>query len=142
MDKPSKEELLASISPDMRLTKIFFKRTYGYEISFPGFSEQAVAALEAAGCARAREYYDTWVREYETARAAEMKEVGKWYLKECERQWERQQKNLMKERGDQIRGWNLQDLTENELTELCERLLADGVIESPEQFVMAVLHGQ
>ena len=137
MDKPSKEELLASISPDMKLTQNFFKRTYGYELSFPGFSEEAIAKLEAAGCSRAREHYDTCVKEYEAEQAAVMKEVGEWYRQECKKQWEAKRK-----RGDQVRRWNLQDLTEQELTELCRRLLSDGVIESPEQFAMAVLPGQ
>lgn len=137
MDAPSKGELLASISPEMKLTKNFFKRTYGYELSFPGFSEQAIAALEAAGCSMAREHYNTWVREYEAEQAAVMKEVGKWYRKECEKQWEAKGR-----RGDQVRRWNLQDLTEQELTELCLTLLKEGVIGSPEEFAMAVLPDQ
>ena len=99
MDKPSKEELLAGISPDMKLTKNFFKRAYGYEISFPGFSEQAIAALEAAGCTKAREHYERWVNEYETARAAEMKEVGKLYRGECEKQWQK----IIRKVGDERR---------------------------------------
>ena len=60
---PSKDELLNSIRPDMRLTKDFFRRVYGYEISYPGFAEEAISALEAAGCTRAREHYEIWVGE-------------------------------------------------------------------------------
>lgn len=60
----SEEELLSCIAPGMRLTKDFFKRIYGYEISCPGFSGQAIAALEAAGCSKARQYYEEWVREW------------------------------------------------------------------------------
>ena len=37
----SREELLASIRPGMELTKNFFLRIYGYELSFPGFAEVA-----------------------------------------------------------------------------------------------------
>ncbi|MEJ8760608.1 hypothetical protein [Enterocloster sp. HCN-30185] len=37
----SREELLQSIRPDMRLDKCFFLRIYGYELTGPGFSEVA-----------------------------------------------------------------------------------------------------
>ena len=84
-----KEELLSNINPDMKLTKDFFKRIYGYEISFPGFAEQAIIALEAAGCSHAREYYISWVSEYETKRNAELREVAHWYRLQCEKEWEK-----------------------------------------------------
>lgn len=74
----SREELLNSINPTMRLTKDFFKRIYGYEITWPGFAGQAIAKLEAAGCSRAREYYEDWVSKFEADRNAMMKSVAKW----------------------------------------------------------------
>lgn len=37
----SREELLQSIGPDMRLDKWFFLRIYGYELTWPGFAEAA-----------------------------------------------------------------------------------------------------
>lgn len=90
---PSREALLALIRPDMKsIPKEFFKRIYAFELSYPGFSEQAIDALEKAGCSRARKYYEDWVAEYEAAYKAEMKEVAKWYKKECEKQWEKRQK--------------------------------------------------
>ena len=58
----------------------------------PGFSEQAIAALEQAGCSKARQYYENWVAEYEAAYNAEMKEVAHWYRLECEKQWEKRRK--------------------------------------------------
>ena len=63
----------------MRLTKDFFKLIYGYEISWPGFADQAVVALEAAGCSYARKYYDDWVAAYEKEYNAMMKNVAAWY---------------------------------------------------------------
>ena len=89
---PSKDELLNSIRPDMRLTKDFFRRVYGYEISYPGFAEEAISALEAAGCTRAREHYEIWVGEYESKHDAQMKEVSVWYVQESKRQWENRKK--------------------------------------------------
>ena len=89
---PSKEELLASIRPDMKLTWDFFKRIYGYSLYEPEFAERALIALEAVGCSRARDYYKTWVNKYEAEQAAEMKKVVAWHLEECKRQWEKRQK--------------------------------------------------
>ena len=42
----SREELLQSIRPDMKLSKAFFMRIYGYEITWPGFAEVALQRLE------------------------------------------------------------------------------------------------
>ena len=89
---PNRESLLALIQPDMKLTKEFLKRIYAFEISYPGFSEQAIAALEAAGCSKARQYYENWVAEYEAAYNAEMKEAAHWYRLECEKQCEKRRK--------------------------------------------------
>ena len=76
---PNKDALLALIRPDMKLTKEFLKRIYAFEISYPGFADQAIAALEKAGCGRAREYYNHWVTEYEDKHREEMKQVAQWY---------------------------------------------------------------
>ena len=113
---PSKEELLASIRPDMKLTKNFFKRIYGYEISWPGFADRAIVALEAAGCSRARGYYETWVSEYEAERNAEMKKVAAWYVEECKKQWEKRQKE-----GE---GKRLEEMSNRELLTLLRNLNA------------------
>lgn len=102
---PSKEGLLASIRPGMRLTKDFLKRIYGYEISCPGFSEQAIAALEEAGCSRAGECYADWVREFEAAYNAEMKPVAAWFRRECEQEWERRQKGS-EGNGNTVGDWH------------------------------------
>lgn len=79
---PCKEELLESIKPGMKLTKDFFKRIYGYEISFPGFADKAIAALEVAGCSHARQYFDDLVAAYEEEHNAMMKSVAEWYKKQ------------------------------------------------------------
>lgn len=90
--EPSEEELLASIRPDMKLTKSLLKRIYGYSVTNPSFSDKAISALEAVGCSKARAYYEDWVAEYQAARNKEMKEVARWYRKECEKEFERMKK--------------------------------------------------
>lgn len=88
----SREQLLHSISPDMKLIKGFFRRIYGYELSSPGFREQAISALEAAGCTMARTYYNDIIGEYQKAREESLKPVAAAYLKECDQKWEQGQK--------------------------------------------------
>ena len=116
---PSKEELLASIKPDMKhLTKGFFKRMYGYEISYPGFADKAITALEAAGCSKARAYYESWVNEYEASHNAGLKEAAHWYVAECEREWKKRQ-----EEGEERRRQNImQDLHQRSDRELLSLL--------------------
>lgn len=103
---PSREALLAFIRPDMEsIPKEFFKRVYAFELSYPGFSEQAIAALEDAGCGRARQYYEDWVAEYEAAHNAAMEEVARWYVAECEREWRKRQKEDGKS-GNTVGDWH------------------------------------
>lgn len=115
---PSKEELLASIKPDMVLTKRFIKRIYGYGVTDASFPDRAIAALEAAGCSKARQYYESWVNEYEAAHNAELKEVAHWYRLECEREWKKGQKE-----GEERRKQNIiQDLHQRSDRELLSLL--------------------
>ena len=87
----SREELLQSIRPDMRLNKAFFMRVYGYEITWPGFAEVALQRLEEIGCSKAREYYGGFVAEYEAQDAVEMKEAGKWYAEQIQKKEEKRE---------------------------------------------------
>lgn len=102
---PSKEELLASINPDMVLKKSFFKRVYGYGVTDASFPDKAIAALEDAGCGRARQYYNDWVAEYKAKRDAELKRVAYWYVAECEREWRKRQKEDGKS-GNTVGDWH------------------------------------
>lgn len=79
----SREELLQSIQPGMKLDKAFFLKIYGYEITWPGFADTAIKALENAGCSKARDYYDSIVSEYEKGYREQIRKAGKWYLDKC-----------------------------------------------------------
>jgi len=96
----SRERLLQCISPDMKLTKGFFRKIYGYELSPPGFREQAINALEAAGCTMARVYYNDVIGEYRKAREESLKPVAAAYLKECDQKWEQKQKRGEEQRRE------------------------------------------
>ena len=118
---PNRESLLALIQPGMKLTKEFLKRIYAFEISYPGFSEEAITALEGIGCVRAREHYTSWVKEYESKRDAELKEVAHWYRLECEKQWGKRRKEG-EERRRQEKMLNLQQMSNRDLIALLENL--------------------
>lgn len=95
---PNRESLSILVQPDMKLTKEFLKRIYAFDMDYPGFSEEAIAALESVGCVRAREHYTAWVQEYESKRDTELKEAAHWYRLECEKQWEKKQKGSEEQR--------------------------------------------
>ena len=100
----SREELLQSINPEMKLDRAFFMKVYGYEISFPGFAEIAIKALEDAGCSKAREYYTLLVDEYERKKREDLYPVAVEYVKKLEMQWEKKVKRsdkLSKEKKKQ-----------------------------------------
>lgn len=84
-DQVSKKGLLDSFEPNMRLYRSLFMKIYGYELTWPGFAEDALTRLEILGCSRAREYYTRAVAEYEHKHEKEMINVAKWYRKELER---------------------------------------------------------
>lgn len=107
---PTKENLLSDIKPDMRLTMDFFKKVYGYELSYPGFAEQAINALEAVGCSHARQYYEDWTADYEKQQKAVLEPVAEWYRRQCEEQW-----------ANRLRGGELQRTLQNDL-----RLMSDS----------------
>lgn len=84
----SREELLSSIRPDMKLNRAFFLRIYGYEITWPGFADTALESLKAAGCSKATEYYQKVVGEYEEAHQREVKEAVRQFMKSQEKRGE------------------------------------------------------
>lgn len=75
----SREELMNSIQPGMRLDRNFFLKVYGYELTYPGFAELALAKLEQAGCSLARGYYDGVVGEWRYYHEKVMNNVAEWY---------------------------------------------------------------
>lgn len=110
----SSEMLIQSINPAMHLTKNFFLRIYGYEISRPGFAEQAMSTLAAAGCSRAREYYNQVTQDYGKKHEEELKGV----VQECATEDEK-----MEQKGSEEQ--RLREMSSQELLELL-RNSADG----------------
>lgn len=84
-EQPSRRSLLDSFKPNKKLHKSLFMKIYGYELTWPGFAEDALTRLEILGCSRAREYYTCAVAEYEHEHEKEMISVAEWYRKQLER---------------------------------------------------------
>ena len=66
----------------MRLDKNFFLKIYGYELTWPGFAEVALAKLQGAGCKKARNYYTCIVVEQQYNDESVLKNVAEWYVKQ------------------------------------------------------------
>lgn len=110
----SKEELIAMIKPDMKLTESFFKAIYGYELTYPGFAEMAMIKFMAMGSKNARAYYKQFSEKYENEARQTFRNVGAWYVEQLEK--ERQEK-----KRKEVRRWNrekaYQRMSDKELLE-------------------------
>ena len=102
MDYPTKEKFIASICPGMKLDKAFFLKVYGYEISFPGFAEIAIRALEDAGCSKAMAYYERIIFEYEEKQKDGLKPIAKWLSDKSNADYEKRC-DLAKEGSEDVR---------------------------------------
>lgn len=102
---PDRQQLLESIRlhSGRQMNRAFFLRIYGYELSFPGFADEAIKALNDAGCSKAREYYNATVKEYQRKQDEELKPV----VKELHRKWENEWKRLEKEGEGRRREWEV-----------------------------------
>ena len=92
----SREELLRSIRPGMRIDRAFFLKVYGYEPTWPGFAEIALQRFEVLGCSVAREYYQKTVSDYDESVQPGLKEAASQYSEQLEQAWK-------KKVGDELR---------------------------------------
>ena len=93
-----RSKLLNEMSPNMHLSKGYFKKILGLDITTPGFAEDALTRLEILGCSRAREYYETVKAEWQQEHDAQMKSVAHWYKGQCENEFERRKVKLRTEK--------------------------------------------
>lgn len=62
-----------------------YKAIYGYELTYPGYADIAIKAMELTEPKNAREEYEKWVADYEKGYDAMMKNVAEWYDNYLER---------------------------------------------------------
>ena len=98
-DQPTgRKPFLHSFSCDMKLYKSTFKKILGYDITTPGFAEDALTRLEILGCSRAREYYETVKAEWQKEHDAQMKRAAEWSRDRGPNEFERRKVKLRTEK--------------------------------------------
>ena len=117
-------------SCDMKLYKSTFIKILGYDITTPGFAENALTRLEILGCSRAREYYEAVKTEWQREHDAQMKSVAHWYKGQCENEWENMKRKAVREsrkerEAEQLKA-DLQQKSDRELLILLQRLKQSG----------------
>lgn len=130
-DQPTgRKPFLHSFSCDMKLYKSTFKKILGFELTTPGFAEEAITRLEEQGCSRAREYYEAVRSEWQQEHDAQMKNVAHWYRGQCENEFENMKRKAVREsrkeqEAEQLKA-DLQQKSDRELLILLQKLKQSG----------------
>lgn len=96
-----RSKLLNEMSPNMHLSKGYFKKILGLDITTPGFAEDALARLEILGCSRAREYYEAVRAEWQQEHDTKMKGAAEWSRDQWTNEWENMKRKAVREQiGD------------------------------------------
>ena len=109
-----REPLMRSLRPDVKLYKSTFKKILGFELTTPGFAENALARLEILGCSRAREYYETVKDD------AQMKRAAEWSRGQCENEFENLKRKAVRESRE-----DLKKMSNSELLTYLKNLIAE-----------------
>ena len=105
----------------VKLYKSTFKKILGFELTTPGFAEDALTRLEILGCSRAREYYETVKAEWQQEHDAQMKSVAHWYKGQCENEFENMKRKAVRESRE-----DLTKMSNSELLMYLENLIAEA----------------
>ena len=120
-DQPTgREPFLHSFSCDMKLYRSTFKKIFGYDITTPGFAEDALTRLEFLGCSRAREYYEAVRSEWQQEHDVQMKSVAHWYKGQCENEFENMKRKAVRESREELK-----KMSNSELLTHLESLIAE-----------------
>mgnify|MGYP006069004827 CR=1 FL=1 len=117
----NKEEFLHTFSTGMKLYKSTFLKIYGYELSYPGYAEKALAWLEMLGCSKARAYYSGVVVEFEHERDKGLKEVASWEKTAAINDKREVRQGWRQKEAEQLKA-DLQQKSDRELLILLQRL--------------------
>lgn len=125
-----REPFLHTFSCDMKLYKSTFMKILGYDITTPGFAEDALTRLEILGCSRAREYYKAVKAEWQQEHDAQMKRTAEWNRGQCENEFENMKRKAVREsrkeqEAEQVKA-DLQQKSDRELLILLQKLKQSG----------------
>lgn len=115
-----RNKLLNEMGSDMHLSKSYFEKILGLDITTPGFAEDALTRLEILGCSRAREYYETVKAEWQREHDEQMKSVAHWYKGQCENEFENMKRKAVRESRE-----DLKKMSNSELLTHLESLIAE-----------------
>lgn len=130
-DQPTgRKPFLHSFSCDMKLYKSTFIKILGYDITTPGFAEDALTRLEILGCSRAREYYEAVKAEWQQEHDAKLESAAHWYKGQCENKFGNMKRKAVREsrkkrEAEQLKA-DLQQKSDRELLILLQRLKQSG----------------
>lgn len=79
---PARKTLLDSFKPGMKFFRSLFVKIFGYDITTPGFAEDAIARLEILGSTKARDHYRGIVIEWQYYNEKMLRETAAWYKKQ------------------------------------------------------------
>lgn len=110
----ARDEFYKRLKP-MPLTKEFFLKIYGFELTWPGSAERCLQRLEELGSSRARSYYAAVVADYEEKQEKTTQEVAAWYAEQLERQWKNKEVRTWKQKEAERLRAGLQEKSDEEL---------------------------
>lgn len=88
----NKESFIQSINAETEFNEAFFKKVYGYSMYDSAFLERVANVLIRIDRKDIIVLYNQWYQNYKTQDDNMMKEVSKWYQKECDRDFVKLQK--------------------------------------------------
>ena len=103
----ARDEFYKRLKP-MPLTKEFFLKIYGFELTWPGTAERFLNRLEELGSSRARKLYAAVVADYEEKKEKTTQEVAAWYAEQLERKYS----------NKEVRVWNQKEQIRREQASL------------------------
>lgn len=108
------EKFINSFKP-MPLTKAFFLKIYGYELTWPGSAERCLQRLEELGSSRARKLYAAVVADYEEKQEKTTQEVAAWYAEQLERKYSNKEVRAWSQKETERLREDLQEKSDEEL---------------------------
>lgn len=90
----NKETFIQSINKETAFNKDFFKKVYGYSMYDPVFLKRVANELIRIDKKDIIALYNQWYQEYKIQDDSLMKEVSKWYKKECDKLYQEEVKKV------------------------------------------------
>lgn len=116
----TRTDFLHSFGAGMKLYKSTFKKIIGYDITSPGFAEDALMRLEWLGGSKARGHYEAVRSEWQEEHDKEMKSAAQWYRGQCEKEFENLKRKAVRESREEIR-----QMSNSELLTYLTNLIAE-----------------